>query len=218
MTRSQRREQLLDIAGEIIQESGLGAVTMERVAQRAGVSKGITYRHFANADDLIVALFQREVATNRVEVRDALEGNPGRSSEAGFRAFFSHWTKTNYVLLDLLTQTTTVAGPLHDAQQAFALQSEEYFSRLYQARLGLSETSARIAATLMLAALKGSMRSWDRGYGSPDEIERVFVAMIDGGLRTLVTREARWLEGESPPASKTATKRPSKAAPGSTRR
>ncbi len=170
---------------------------MERVAQRAGVSKGITYRHFTNADDLVVELFRREVVDTRSGVREALEGNPERSSEAGFRAFFNQWIENNYVLVDLLTQTTTVSGPLREAQEAFATQSEEYFSHLYQKRLGLSEKSAKIAGAFVMAALKGSVRSWDRGHGSAEDIERVAVAMIDGGLRTLVNRESRWLDAAS---------------------
>jgi AcrR family transcriptional regulator len=158
------------------------------------------YRHFANADDLIVELFRREVVDKRFQVRDALESNPDRSSEAGFRAFFRRWTEDdNYALLDLLTQTTTVSGRLREAQENLTIQSEEYFSRLYQARLGLPEGSAKIAATLVLAALKGSIRSWDCGYGTEEEIERVFVAVIDGGLRTLVNRESQRLEGRPRP-------------------
>ncbi|MGH8995554.1 MAG: TetR/AcrR family transcriptional regulator [Acidimicrobiales bacterium] len=189
LTREARREQLLDVAAQLIQESGLGVITMERVAQRAGVSKGMPYRHFANADALIVELFRREVVDRRNEVREALEDNPDRSSEAGFRAFFSEWIKENYVLLDLLTQTTSVSGPLREAQDAYANQSEQYFATLYQRRLGLSETSAKIAANFVLAALRGSVRSWERGHGSEEDIERVAVAMIDGGLRNLLKQE-----------------------------
>lgn len=203
LTRQERREQLLDIAAELIQESGIGAITMERVAQRAGVSKVIPYRHFANADDLVVELFRREVVNNRNGVREALESNPDRSSEAGFRAFFSKWIENNYTVLDLLTQTTTVSGPLREAQEASAIESETYFSRLYQKRLGLSEKSANIAATFVLAAIRGSIRSWDQGHGSQEDIERVAVAMIDGGLRALVNREGRWPRAPSPNASHT---------------
>jgi AcrR family transcriptional regulator len=201
LTSRQRRKQLLDVAGELIEESGLGAITMERVAQRAGVSKGIMYRHFVNADDLIVALFQREVVDNRSEVRDALEANPDRSSEAGFRAFFSRIVESNHGVFDVLTQTTATSGPLREAQEALTDESEAYFARLYHERLNLSEASANIAAAFVLAGLKGSIRAWDRGYGSADDIEQVVVAMIDGGLQTLANRKRR---GSTVPADESA--------------
>jgi AcrR family transcriptional regulator len=56
-----RREQLLDVAAAILLDSGFLALTMESVAQRAGVSKGLGYAYFENADALALALYDREV-------------------------------------------------------------------------------------------------------------------------------------------------------------
>src|SRR5678816_4353021 len=58
----QRREHLLDVAAAILLEHGYEALTMEAVKERAGVSRGLTYVHFANADELAFALYEREVA------------------------------------------------------------------------------------------------------------------------------------------------------------
>ncbi|MFI5317274.1 MAG: TetR/AcrR family transcriptional regulator [Myxococcota bacterium] len=62
LTAADRREQLLDVAAEILRDSGFLALSMERVAERAGVSKGLGYAYFKNADDLAIALYDREVA------------------------------------------------------------------------------------------------------------------------------------------------------------
>jgi AcrR family transcriptional regulator len=185
MTRQERREQFLDLAARLIQRGGLGAVTMERVAEQAGISKRILYRHFANADDLLVELFRREVVKGRAQIRDALATNSGLASRAGLRIFFQSLTDGDQVLPELLAMRTSVSGPLEEAKDAFVVEGEQYFSAKYRYHLGLSESTARIAATVVMAAMNGAIRSWDKGYGSPEEIEAVVAALIDGGLKNL---------------------------------
>lgn len=58
----QRREHLLDVAAAIILDSGFESLTMESVAERAGVSKGLGYAYFENAEGLALALYDREMA------------------------------------------------------------------------------------------------------------------------------------------------------------
>jgi AcrR family transcriptional regulator len=70
----QRREQLLDVAGEMLLSSGFESLTMEGVAQRAGVSKGLGYAYFENAEALALALHQREVAAVYHRVEEAMGG------------------------------------------------------------------------------------------------------------------------------------------------
>ena len=62
LSRDERRAHFLDMAAEIITEHGADSVTMEGVAARAGVSKALGYRYFTNRDDLLMALFDREMA------------------------------------------------------------------------------------------------------------------------------------------------------------
>ncbi len=59
---SARRDHLLDVAAAVLLEGGFEALTMEAVKERAGVSRGLAYVHFANADELAFALYEREVA------------------------------------------------------------------------------------------------------------------------------------------------------------
>jgi len=68
--RSERRHQLLDVAAEKVVEHGVSAMSMERVAEWAGVSKALPYSHFDNIEDLLVALYQREaVSIGRAEAQ-----------------------------------------------------------------------------------------------------------------------------------------------------
>ncbi len=68
LTKRARREQLLDTAGGIIERLGVSAVTMERLAATAGVSKALVYLHFENASEAVAAFVVREQERIDVEV------------------------------------------------------------------------------------------------------------------------------------------------------
>ena len=54
-----RRDQLLDAAAAVIAGEGTQAMTMERIAEGAGVSKALVYRYFANRSALLLELYER---------------------------------------------------------------------------------------------------------------------------------------------------------------
>jgi len=60
-TKADRRSQLLDAAAWLVTDKGVAGFTMEGLAVAAGVSKALPYRHFANANDALVELMNREV-------------------------------------------------------------------------------------------------------------------------------------------------------------
>ncbi|MGW4480765.1 TetR/AcrR family transcriptional regulator [Rhodococcus triatomae] len=57
---AQRREQLLDAAFEVTRRHGLHDLSMESVAQEAGVGKPVLYTVFRTRADLVAALLERE--------------------------------------------------------------------------------------------------------------------------------------------------------------
>jgi len=69
LSRNDRRAQLLSVALEIIRDEGADALTLARVAERAGVSKPVAYDHFTTRNGLLTALYndydQRQTAALR---------------------------------------------------------------------------------------------------------------------------------------------------------
>lgn len=57
------RETLLDLAEEIVRQNGSGGLTIEALAQAAGVSKGGIQYSFASKELIIKALIERWIAT-----------------------------------------------------------------------------------------------------------------------------------------------------------
>jgi AcrR family transcriptional regulator len=82
LPRLQRREQLLDVTREIVDEAGFHAVSIDRVARAAGISRPIVYEHFSDLAGLLGALLEREGRRAIAQVEAALpareaSGQPG---------------------------------------------------------------------------------------------------------------------------------------------
>lgn len=77
MTKEQRREQLLQTAYEIVRTEGTDALTLARVAERAGVSKPIAYEHFGTRSGLLIAMYRDYDEQQTRAMRAALEASGG---------------------------------------------------------------------------------------------------------------------------------------------
>jgi AcrR family transcriptional regulator len=60
LSAADRREQLLDVTMGIVGEHGLHAVSIDRVAREAGITRPVVYGHFADLSGLLHALVDRE--------------------------------------------------------------------------------------------------------------------------------------------------------------
>ena len=60
MTAAERREQILDVTKELVDERGFHAVSIEAVARRAGITRPVVYTHFNDLPGLLEALVARE--------------------------------------------------------------------------------------------------------------------------------------------------------------
>lgn len=77
-----RRRQLLDAALEVLNASGFGAVTVEAVAARAGVTRPVVYDMFGDLDGLMLALLEREEQRALTPLLEILGQDPGQEVEA----------------------------------------------------------------------------------------------------------------------------------------
>lgn len=58
MSKHDRHEQLLMLAAEMVTQEGADRLTLQTLAERAGVSKPITYNHFGDRKGLLTQLYQ----------------------------------------------------------------------------------------------------------------------------------------------------------------
>jgi AcrR family transcriptional regulator len=69
MTGSQRRQQLLDVARELLAERGFEATSVEEIAHRAAVTRPVVYAHFGGKEGIYAVVVDREMrrVTERIE-------------------------------------------------------------------------------------------------------------------------------------------------------
>jgi len=74
------RDRLMDAAGELFYREGLHAITTDRVADQAGLTKPTIYNLFGSKDALVFETLQRrgEQIRRHIEQRAAAHDHPGR--------------------------------------------------------------------------------------------------------------------------------------------
>jgi AcrR family transcriptional regulator len=98
LRRAERREQLLAAATQAFARGGFAATSLDDIAEAAGISRVLLYRHFESKTDLYRAVLDRAVArlTAAVGTRDYTDASIDALLQAaaddpdGFRLLFHH--------------------------------------------------------------------------------------------------------------------------------
>jgi AcrR family transcriptional regulator len=75
-TRAETRQRLFEAAAEVFQQRGIGAASIDAIAEAAGLTRGAFYSNFANKDELIVAMLEDHVDRSVRHHRELLERHP----------------------------------------------------------------------------------------------------------------------------------------------
>lgn len=59
MSKDARRDQLLSVAKDIIKNDGTDALTLKTLADKAGVTKPLTYTHFSTRQNLLIQIYKQ---------------------------------------------------------------------------------------------------------------------------------------------------------------
>jgi AcrR family transcriptional regulator len=85
---AERRELIIEVAGQLFGERGYDGTRLDDVAAAAGVTKPVLYRHFDSKRDLYIALLAR----HRDDLPTFTAAIPaGESLEGGLRAVLDAW-------------------------------------------------------------------------------------------------------------------------------
>jgi AcrR family transcriptional regulator len=98
LRRAERREQLLAAATQAFARTGFAATSLDDIAEAAGISRVLLYRHFESKTELYRAVLDRAIArlTTAVGTRDftyaSIDALLGAAAEDpdGFRLLFHH--------------------------------------------------------------------------------------------------------------------------------
>lgn len=132
-----RADRILDAAGELLLRLGHRKVTIEDIAQQAGIGKGTVYLHWRTKAILFRALFMRE----SIRLIDCLTAGIRRNSDEviphQFSATSFRLIQERPLLRGLFVGDTTLAGAIRNGPQAGhdALASDEYYGAMMRHEL-----------------------------------------------------------------------------------
>jgi AcrR family transcriptional regulator len=189
--RDDRRGRLLHAAAEVIRERGLAGTSYRAVCRAAGLTERYFYESFGNVDELLVAVFEQELATGVADVMAAVAEAPPDPRAAAAAAVGRF---VDRVAEDRLLSRLLVESPAHPVLRTHRRTAVTTFVELMVqrgaelVRQPISQQEARTArhaATILAGGFHELLTDWlERGMTEPreeivDSVIEMFFAAID---------------------------------------
>lgn len=187
LTAPARREQILDVALEVLGRAGFHGASMNDIAEAAGVTKPVLYQHFDSKRELFLALLDevgnRLLSSIAKATADAPNGKS--QTERGFQAYF-RWVAHDHDAFMLLFG----GGARRDEEFREAVRRITDAAANSIAPLiavDIDDEERRTTAHALVGLAEGaSRRLVDRGEPfDPDEVARSVSRLAWAGLRAL---------------------------------
>jgi AcrR family transcriptional regulator len=179
MTGTARRSQLLDVAADAVLAGDLTELTMERLAERAGVSKALPYTHFESIDHVLVSLYEREGMRLGDFIWSALEAaGPGADLvRVHIVSYFEGLERGGDVIGHLTRPGSSVAAKAdtRDAGPKFSARVLHHFH-------GVPWDKAKILGSVVHAAVLGAGSAWRKGLGTRAELEDAAAHVLESAI------------------------------------
>jgi AcrR family transcriptional regulator len=152
-----RRRQILDAAAALVLEQGHLPLSLERLAGRVGISKGLIYEYFPIQPDLFNALLVEEQAALRAEgMPDTAEDVGGRSAAHHCADVYLRHIASAGPLAHFILRDAYMAGHVDPAAVRLRDRLIRGFARRARLELRLPTPEA-IAAVLLVLAIPEEM-------------------------------------------------------------
>ena len=189
--RAERRNAILDAAAALVAAGDVEAVSMETVAERAGVSRPLVYKHFANRGELLAALYDREAALLHAELAADVEA--AGTVEEMFRALIHGALRAQAsrgATLAALRSVGSRSRASREEQRRRDRMTLRYFGRRAVRQFGLDERRARAGVAILLGAIETVLAQWRRRPTREHAalLEDTYVALVVGGIEELARR------------------------------
>jgi len=181
-----RADQILEQAADLIQREGLSAVTMERLAKDAGISKGLVYNYFPSRDALLATLLQKEQAQLRERgMAEALRVDSFEALIEGTTRLYLEQTHDRGAVILPLLADPSVSRLMLDTLRTERDRTIRYFVRAVRREYGLDLVTA-ITAVDSLMTLTGAMgRLVASGSVTVEDGTQMCVQLLTGGMEKL---------------------------------
>lgn len=129
--RQEREKLIIDVAEEVLLEKGYYETSMDEIASRVGIAKGTIYIHFPCKEDLVAAVFERNMRTFLEQVDEIIQGQgtPRKKLEAllqtVYTGFFSKQAQllsSMYNAIDLKRALENKGGSMKELWNALVIR------------------------------------------------------------------------------------------------
>ncbi len=191
-----RRRHLLDVSRAIVEENGVGALSMESVAAEAGVSRGLVYTYFSNRAGLVDALWNEVAALWKVEAMPPHEELVGSGSlrelfddrvVSNTRWFFDQ-VESSGLLFHRLQSEPVLESSISEVRKRVEQDNIEWWARLVEA-MGVDKDRALVFSALVNAPSHVMWSLIAHGQASREAIETVFFLTCRAGLDQLLAAD-----------------------------
>ncbi|QCI67466.1 TetR/AcrR family transcriptional regulator [Phreatobacter stygius] len=184
LTKAGRRDQLIDVAHAIVREEGTDALTLGRLAERAGVSKPVAYEHFKSRPGLLIALYKEIDDRQVAALLEALARAPRRLDEvAGVvsRAYMACYTEAGP---DWHAVSAALKGD--GEMEAFQDQLIDHYVAIYRDALrpftDLPAADLQLRCVGIIGAAEAISRDMIRGHVDEPTAAATLASLITGWL------------------------------------
>jgi AcrR family transcriptional regulator len=189
-----RRESLVDAAAELINEDSIDEVSMETVAQRAGVSRALVYKHFSNRGEILAAVYRREAALLHDQM--ARQVAASASVEDMFRTLIRssmRATRERGPLFASLRSAGAWSRQVGREQRSRDVDTSRAFARRAIRELDLDPRTAKPAISLLLGLVDQVLAQF-RANPTPanqELLEATYMTIVNSTLGALARSNAR---------------------------
>ncbi len=184
VNREQRQAELLEIAITVFAERGYQATTMEEIAERAGVSKGMLYLYFKNKEALFGEVFRWFGSMTGEMMAQAMQDVEDEAEQ--IRCIAAAWAEVaeqhrSYVPLFLdFWAAASMSGLRHDYAEDLAQMYNEYRTMIIaiieQGKVSgrfRSDADAQAFAYMLVGGMDGFyIQSW---LSQPEHLDRLLL-------------------------------------------
>jgi AcrR family transcriptional regulator len=158
-------------------------VSMEAVAEHAGVSRPLVYKHFANRDELLAAAYRREASKLHLDL--ASDVASARTVEEMYRALLRGSMRATSERGQTLSVLRAAGGWNRDIrreQQSRDRETVRAFAAVAAHEYGLERGRATSVSAVLLGSLDAVLAQWrtDPTAVAARVLEETYLAMVVG--------------------------------------
>jgi AcrR family transcriptional regulator len=191
--QARRKQQFMHAGLELFGTQGYRKTTVRMLCQTADLTDRYFYESFAHTEDLLVAVYQAQMAAVAQDMNLAVAAHLGEGTQAvvqaALRAVFAQVAKPcvgRIILLEILGVSATVDALYMRTFNGFA-DAVVTLARHLHPTMALSDEEARVVGLAIIGAVTQSATYWMLGHykESQETLVKCNALIIEGLLNTL---------------------------------